>query len=233
MSATGTRPLVLIGIGGLGAPAAATLVQAGVRHLRLIDDDRVELSNLPRQPLFGTGDLGQLKVEAAARRLEAFAAGRGGLHVETLATRLDAANADVLLDRALALLDGTDGLASKLVLNDAAVRHGVPLVHAGALGTDGQLMTILPGETACLRCLFPELHESDDFASCQQAGVLGPLVGAVGVRMATEGLALSRGERPSLAGRLAMLDGIGLRWRTIEVRRNIDCRSCARTTTAR
>ncbi len=225
MSATSTLPLVLVGIGGLGAPAAATLVQAGARHLRLIDDDRVELSNLPRQPLFGTGDLGQLKVEAAARRLEAFA-GPGGLHVEALALRLDGGNADALLEGALAVLDGTDGLPSKLALNDAAVRQRVPLVHAGALGTEGQLMTILPGETACVRCLFPELRERDDFASCQQAGILGPVVGAVGVRMAAEGLALSRGERPSLAGRLAMLDGVGLRWRTIEVRRNAACPGC-------
>ncbi len=219
-------PLVLVGLGGLGTPAAAALVQAGARHLRLIDDDHVELSNLPRQPLYGTDDLGRLKVDAAADRLRA-AANDAGLALEIIPSRLGPDNADTLLGDAVAILDGTDGVTSKLLLNEAAIRHHIPLVHAGAVGTDGQLVTILPGETACVRCLFPDLRETDELATCQQSGILGPVVGAIGLRMAAEALAIAAGRRPELAGRLAMLDGVRLRWRTIELRRNPRCPTCA------
>jgi adenylyltransferase/sulfurtransferase len=125
-------------------------------------------------------------------------------------------------------IDGTDGLATKDLLNRAAVELGLPLVHAGAVGLDGQLMSILPRETACLRCLFVELPSEDDLPTCQQAGVLGPAVGAIGFAAAREALAILAGREPPLAGRLAIFDGERLRWRALEVARNPRCPVCSR-----
>jgi molybdopterin/thiamine biosynthesis adenylyltransferase len=215
--------VALVGIGGIGAPAAAALARAGVA-LTLIDPDIVELSNLPRQPLYGVNDVGRAKVEVAAERL---ARSRPGVEVRTHVARVDAESATTLLRGHAVVIDGTDGLAAKDLLNRVAVELAIPLVHAGAIGLDGQLMTILPFRTACLRCLFVELPSDDDLPTCQQAGVLGPAVGAVGFAAAREALAVVQGRTPPLAGRLAILDGERMRWRALEVSRNPRCPRCA------
>jgi adenylyltransferase/sulfurtransferase len=214
---------VLVGLGGLGVPAAAVLAEGGARSLRLIDGDRVELSNLPRQPLYTRADIGRPKVEVAAERLLArFPDARVTTHPE----RLEHDSVARLLADAAVILDGTDSFASKLLLNQAAIRLGVPLVHAGVLGMDGQLFTILPGETACLRCLFAEVPPDDELPSCQQAGVLGAVVAAVGMAAAREAAAVLGGVRPPLAGRLAILEGTRLRWRVVELSRRRGCAVC-------
>ena len=217
------RPVALVGLGGLGAPAAAALAAGGIRELRLIDGDRVELSNLPRQPLYTPADIGRAKVEVAAERLRAsFPEVRLTTHRE----RLEHDSAARLLAGAAVILDGTDSFASKVLLNQAAIAFGIPLVHAGVLGMDGQLFTILPGETACLRCLFSEVPPDDELASCQQAGVLGAVVAAVGMAAAREVAAVLRDVRPPLAGRLAILEGTRLRWRLVELSRRRGCPAC-------
>ena len=218
-----TRGAAIVGVGGLGAPAAAALVGCGVTALTLVDDDLVETSNLPRQPLYDVDDVGLPKVEAAARRLRGW---QPQLRVEPIRARVDAANARHVLAGHAVVLDGTDGLPSKSMLNDAALALGVPLVHAGAVGLDGQLFTILPGRSACLRCLFPELPAEDDLPTCQQAGILGPVVGAIGLAAAGEARRIVRGDAPALADRLAILDGARLRWRTVALRPNPRCPVC-------
>lgn len=218
-----TGGAVLVGVGGLGAPAAAALAASGVKHLTIVDPDVVEVSNLPRQPLYGLPDVGAAKVEVAARRL---AAAHPGLAIRPLRDRVDAANAERILGGHEVILDGTDGLSSKVLLNEAALALGTPLVHAGALGFDGQVLTILPGRTACLRCLFPELPDEDELPTCQQAGILGPVVGATGFVVAGEAARLLAGAPPALAGRLAILDGLRLTWRTVTVRPNPRCPAC-------
>ena len=125
------------------------------------------------------------------------------------------------------LLDGTDGLEAKDLLNEVALELEIPLIHAGAVGLDGQLMTILPHRTACLRCLFVELPEEDELPTCQQSGILGPVVGAVGLAAAREALRILEGRPPPLEGRLGILDGTSLRWRTLELSRNPSCPACA------
>jgi molybdopterin/thiamine biosynthesis adenylyltransferase len=210
-------------LGGIGAPAAALLARAGVGRLTLVDPDTVELSNLPRQPLYGTADLGEPKVEAAVRRLRAH---HPAIALTPHAERLDAASARRVLSDCDVILDGTDNLASKVLLNQAALDLGVPLVHAGAIGLEGQLVTILPHRTACLRCLFVELPDEDDLPSCQQAGILGPVVGAIGLAAAREALAVLEGRDPPLADRLAVLDAARLRWRVVELRPNPRCPAC-------
>lgn len=217
------RGAAIVGVGGLGAPAAAALAASGVSALTLIDDDLVEISNLPRQPLYDVDDVGTPKVEAAARRLRAR---RPDLRVESVRARVDAGNADALLAGHAVILDGTDGLPSKSMLNDAALALGIPLVHAGAVGLDGQLFTILPGRTACLRCLFPELPGEDDLPTCQQSGILGPVVGAIGLAAADEARRILAGAAPELANRLAILDGTRVRWRVVGLRPNPRCPAC-------
>jgi adenylyltransferase/sulfurtransferase len=218
------RGAVIVGVGGLGAPAAAALAAARVARLGLIDADVVERSNLPRQPLYGEGDVGAAKVEVAAQRLRAH---HPALAVVAQRERVEPESAQRLLAGYDVILDGTDSLLSKALLNDAALTLGIPLVHAGAVGLDGQLLTILPQRSACLRCLFPELPDDDALPTCQQAGVLGPVVGAIGLAAASEALRLLRGEPPELADRLAILDGTRLRWRTVELRANPRCPSCS------
>ena len=216
------KRVAVVGAGGLGAPAALALARAGV-PLTVIDFDRVELSNLPRQVLYGERDVGRPKAEVAAERLERVLPGG----VRACVERIDGENAPRLLAGHAALLDGTDGLAIKDLLNGVAVERGLPLVHAGAVGLDGQLMTILPGRTACLRCLFLELPSDEDLPTCQEAGVLGPAVGAIGLAAAREAAALATGRPPPLAGRFAMLDGRTMRWRVLPVARNPACPRCA------
>jgi molybdopterin/thiamine biosynthesis adenylyltransferase len=214
----------IVGVGGLGAPAAALLATAASTGLILIDDDSVDLSNLPRQPLYGEGDLGRAKVEAAAETLRRHTP---NLEIRMHGERLNAANADRLLAGADVILDGTDNLDTKLLLNETALRQRTPLVHAGVLGLDGQLMSILPGESACLRCLFVELPDADQLPTCQQAGILAPVVGAVGLAAAREVLYILRGKRPPLADHFAILDGRRLRWRALELRRRPQCPACS------
>ncbi len=146
-----SRALV-IGVGGLGSPAAIALAEAGVGTIGLIDPDRVDVSNLHRQPLYTDGDVGAPKVRAAAARLQAV---RPGVQVITWPVRFGP-DCAALLDGFDVLLDGTDSAVAKFDINDAAVARRLPLVHAGAIGTRAQLLTVLPGQTACLRCLFEE-----------------------------------------------------------------------------
>lgn len=217
--------LAVVGCGGLGTPAVALLGRIAPPETRftLIDDDCVDLSNLPRQPLYGTADIGHPKAEAAAKRMRDADSRRD---VRAHRARLTRENAAELLADAEILLDGTDSLKTKLLLNELAIERRTPLVHAGVLGLDGQLTTILPGETACLRCLFAEVPEEEDLPTCQQAGVLGPVVGAVGLAIAREASFLLRGERPPCAGRFSILDGASLRWRALEMRHRTECPVC-------
>ncbi|MFM7142926.1 MAG: HesA/MoeB/ThiF family protein [Alphaproteobacteria bacterium] len=219
-----TGSVAIVGVGGLGAPAAAALATTPGARLTLVDHDVVEISNLPRQPLYGSGDVGLPKAEVAARRLRR---AHRGVHVEAIVARVTRETARDLLAGHVAILDGTDGLDAKVLLNQASLDLDTPLVHAGAIGFEGQLTSILPGRTACLRCLFVELPDADEMPTCQQAGVLGPVVGAIGLAAAREAVALQAGRRPPLADRLAIFSGRALAWRTIELRRNSRCPACA------
>ena len=213
----------IVGVGGLGSPAAAALVSSGV-PLSLFDPDHVEISNLPRQPLYGIDDVGRTKVEAAAARL---AAKTADAQIETECIALDARNAATHLAGHDVIVDATDGMDVKFLLNEAAVGLRIPLVHAGVLGLDGQLMTIVPGRSACLRCLFREMPDEDETPSCQQAGILGPVVGSVGLAAAREAEAILEGGPAPLENRLAILDGKALRWRSLTLKQYDACAICA------
>jgi adenylyltransferase/sulfurtransferase len=215
--------VLLIGMGGLGAPAAMALAAAGVGTLGLVDPDTVEVSNLHRQPLYTDEDLGRPKVEVAAERLRAAAP---ALRVETWRARFGAADAHLLRGFDV-VLDGTDSIAAKFVVNDAAVSAGVPLVHVGVLGFRAQLLTVLPGRSACFRCVFEEEPPPGDIPSCQEAGVLGPVPVLAGALQAAEAIRLLAGERPAYANALLAIDTQAGSWRSVPLAPSPHCPACA------
>ena len=173
--------VLIVGVGGLGAPAALRLAAAGVGTLGLIDGDTVDLSNLHRQIIYRTADVGRPKVVAAAERL---AARYPKVAVRGFAERLTAHNFAHIFGDFDFVIDATDGVASKYLVNDAAVLCRVPFSHAGVLALHGQTMTVIPGRSACLRCLFPTPPSPDELPTCQEAGVIGPVVGSIGILQA-------------------------------------------------
>jgi len=209
--------VLIVGVGGLGAPAAMALAAAGVGTLVLVDPDVVELSNLHRQPLYETADVGRAKVDVAASRL----------HASTVVTHR-ARFAPEHLGGCDAVLDGTDSIAAKFLVNDACVDAGVPLVHAGVLGFRAQLLTVLPGRSACYRCVFEEAPPPGDVPSCQEAGVLGPVPSVAGALQAAEALRVLAGGEPQHADRLLTFDLHAGRWRAVPVAARPSCPACAR-----
>ncbi|HZP42022.1 MAG TPA: HesA/MoeB/ThiF family protein [Candidatus Binatia bacterium] len=218
----GAARILVVGVGGLGSPAAAALAAAGVGTLGLVDPDAVEVSNLPRQPLYETADVGRPKVAAAAARLAALAP---GIAVEPHARRFGAGDA-ALAARFEVVLDGTDTIAAKFAVNDACVAAGVPLVHAGVLGLRAQVMTVLPGRSACYRCVFEEAPPPGDVPSCDEAGVLGPTVAFAAALQAAEAIRLATGSEPLFADRLLAIDLGAGRHRRVPLARNPRCQSC-------
>ncbi len=215
--------VLVVGVGGLGAPAALALAAAGVGTLGLVDPDAVELSNLHRQPLYDDADVGRPKVAAAAERLAALTP---GLRLETWRQRFDPGRADLVRSFDV-VLDGTDSIAAKFAVNDAAVTRGVPLVHAGVLGFRAQMMTVLPGATACYRCIFEEEPPAGDVPSCEEAGVLGPVTALAGALQAVEAIRLLTGARAAFAGRLLTIDLRAGTQRVAALASNPRCPACA------
>ena len=214
----------MIGVGGLGCPAATALAQAGIATLELVDPDVVDVSNLPRQLLYGDADVGRAKVDVAAERLRAMAP---RTRVVTRRARFGADDVAWLRDVDV-VLDGTDAIAAKFAVSDAAVAAGVPLVHAGAVGWRAQLLTIVPGTTACYRCIFEDAPPPDDVPSCQEAGVLGPVVALAGALQADDALRVATGATPRFADRLLTIDLHAGTWRSVPVVRRPDCAACGR-----
>ena len=226
----GRASVVIVGVGALGCAAAEALAAAGIGRLALVDPDTVERSNLHRQLLHRTADLGRSKVESAVEKL--------GRRYATVAltpvmARLDDRNADTLFAGHDCVVDATDGVATKFLVNDAAVRHGRPLVHGGIVRFLGQLMTIVPGRSACYRCLFSAPPDASDVPSCQEAGVLGSLAGTVGLLQAAEAIRYLTGTGTLLTDRLLTYDALAGRWRQVRLRRNPACAACGAVTDQR
>jgi molybdopterin-synthase adenylyltransferase len=221
MKPSATRVLV-IGAGGLGCPALVALAPH-VHTLGVVDDDVVELSNLNRQILHRTEDVGRHKVHSA----------RDALHrrfptvnVETLRARVERDNVDAAVRGWDVVIDGTDSFDAKFLINDACVRAGVPLVHGGVVRFSGQLMSVVPG-SACYRCLFEAPPPAGIAPSCQEAGIIGAFAGVIGALMADEALAILDG-KPRYAGTLLVVDGVEDRRRRVVVRPRPGCEACLR-----
>jgi molybdopterin-synthase adenylyltransferase len=197
--------VTLCGCGALGTVLANALVRAGVGHLRLIDRDFIETSNLQRQVLFDEHDVAENlpKAEAAARKLAGI---NSGVHVYPVVTDIDRTNILELVHDADLILDGTDNFEIRYLINDAAVKLGKPWVYGGCIGSHGQTMTILPGETPCLRCVFEAAPAPGEAGTCETAGVLGPIVNIIASFQATEALKILSGHRETVNRDLLYFD---------------------------
>ncbi|MBF0157454.1 MAG: HesA/MoeB/ThiF family protein [Magnetococcales bacterium] len=216
--------ILLIGLGGLGSAAAMALSGQGLARLRVADADTVALSNLPRQSLYSLGELGHLKVEAGSRFLTGL---DPGLVIEPLPARLETVEAIADAARGMDLIiDATDNFPTRFAANDAALATGIPLVHGAATAWRGQLMTILPGETACLRCLFGSPPETAG-GTCLDQGILAPLAAEIGWRMALEAASLVAGREASCQNRLLTVEIQSGRRRWIPLRRREQCPLCS------
>jgi molybdopterin/thiamine biosynthesis adenylyltransferase len=173
--------------------------------------------------LHAPSDVNRPKAKVAARKLGALFPRVG---IEARIERLTVQNAEEILEGYDLAIDATDNAPAKFALNDACVGRGMPLVHAGVTGFCGQVLMIVPRQTACLRCLFPEAPEDAEVASCTQAGILGPLAAVVGTLEAREALAFVAGDEPRSAGRLLTVDALALRMREIPIPRSPTCPSC-------
>jgi len=218
-----SKTALVIGAGGLGGPALLGLASAGVGRLVVVDGDAVETSNLARQPLFAEVDLGRRKAQVAVERL-----GRlfTGLTLTAVDGRFDEASAPGLLAGVDVVVDGSDNFETKFLASDAAVRAGVALVHGGVLRYTAQLLTVVPGASACLRCLFEAPPPRGEVPVCADAGVLGPLAGFAGALMGAEAARVLAGERGAYVGRLMVYEARGARARAVAVRPRPDCPAC-------
>ncbi len=222
--------VLIVGAGGLGSPAAMYLAAAGIGRLGIADGDRVDPSNLHRQLLHGTHDVGRDKVDSARDRI-----GEINPHVvvETIAERLTSDNALDVIRRYDVVVDGTDNFPTRYLLNDACVLAGRPLVYGSVDRFEGQLAVFDPPRGPCYRCLYPAPPEPGAVQNCADAGVLGVLPGLVGTMQATEAIKLVTGIGEPATGRLVLVDALHLRFRTIGVERDAECPACGtRTITA-
>ena len=207
--------IVIVGCGALGGAAALALVRAGVGHVRLIDRDVPEVSNLPRQVLFDEADVaaGLPKAVAATRHLERMSS---AARIEPVVADLTAVNVADLLTGHDLVVDGTDNFEARFLVNELCCRERIPWVHGGAIGAEGRVLAVVPGASACLRCLVPEPPAPGSLPTCETAGVLGPAVLVVGAVQAMEAIRLLVGG-PAAGNRLLVCDLWDQAWRTVDL----------------
>jgi sulfur-carrier protein adenylyltransferase/sulfurtransferase len=214
--------VLIIGAGGLGSPAALYLAAAGCGTLGLLDFDRVDLSNLQRQVLFASADIARPKAEAGRERLAGL---NPEIRINVHTLELKAANVRAVLADYEVVIDGTDRLTTRYLINDACVLYGKALVSAAIHRFEGQLMTYVPNQGPCYRCLFPDGRDAM-VGNCAAAGVLGVLPGVLGTLQATEAIKLITGVGEPLIGRLLTYDALDMRFQEFRVSRRRDCAVC-------
>lgn len=223
--------VLVVGAGGLGCPAALYLAAAGVGTLGLVDADHVELSNLQRQILHFTPDVGRTKVDSAKIKLGQL---NPEVEVKIYPVRLEAVNAEFIVADYDFIVDGSDNFSTKFLLNDVAVKKQIAFSHAGVVRLQGQTMTVVPGKSACYRCLFSQPPPLEDFLSCQQAGILGAVAGTIATIQATEAIKYLAGfEDGLLTDQLLTYDARWMKFRSVEVKKNPRCAACGHTETGK
>jgi adenylyltransferase/sulfurtransferase len=218
----------LVGAGGLGSPAAFYLAAAGIGKIGISDNDDVDFSNLQRQILHSTKDVGHPKVQSAKDTLEDL---NPDIEVVPYAMRLNSENIiDIIKDYDV-ILDGSDNFPTRYLVNDACVMLGKPLSHGSIFRFDGQATTILPGQGPCYRCLYETPPPPDLVPSCQEAGVLGVIAGIIGVIQATEVIKLVLGKGNLLNGKLLLYDSLNMDFKKLNIHRNPACPMCGENPT--
>ncbi len=220
--------VLLLGAGGLGCPAAMYLAAAGVGTIGLVDADVVDMSNLQRQVLHANSRVGMPKVDSAEQFINDL---NPDVKVVKFQERLNSDNVDRIFEGFDVVVDGCDNFPTRYLVNDASLKHKVPVVHGSIFRFDGQVTTFVPFEGPCYRCLYPEPPPAHLAPSCAEAGVLGILPGVVGTLQATEAIKLVLGKGEPLNGRLLQYDSMGMTFRTFKLRRNKACPTCGENPT--
>ncbi len=216
--------VLLVGTGGLGAPAALYLAAAGVGTIGLVDSDQVDESNLQRQVLYSSSDVGRPKLDAAGDRLASL---NPLVRIVRHDAELDPSNALSILRGYDVVVDGTDNFPARYLINDACVDLGIPDVFGSVYRFEGQVSVFHPPNGPCYRCLFPEPPPAEAVPSCAEGGVLGALPGIIGMAQAIEALKILLGEGRPLEGRLLLFDALEMQFRELTVRRDPRCRRCS------
>ena len=219
--------VLIIGAGGLGAPAAMYLAAAGVGTIGIADCDNVELSNLQRQIIHTTEDVGKSKVLSAAETIKTL---NPDVTVKTYHEYISSKNiADMISDYDF-IIDGADNFPTKFLINDACVLGHKPFCHAGILRFEGQLMTYVPGISPCYRCIFEAPPPKDAVLSCREAGVIGAMAGIIGSMQALEAIKYITGKGELLTGSMLVFDGLKMEWRKVKLPKlNYNCPICGDT----
>ncbi len=215
--------VLCIGAGGLGSPLALYLAAAGVGTLGVVDFDVVDFTNLQRQVIHTTADVGRPKLQSAAEKIKAI---NPYVNVRPFETRLNSANALDIFHEFDIIVDGTDNFPTRYLVNDACVLSGRPNVYGSIFRFEGQVSVFATEQGPCYRCLYPEPPPPGLVPSCAEGGVLGILPGLVGIMQATEAIKLILGRGEPLIGRLLLVDALGMRFRELKLRKNRDCPVC-------
>lgn len=215
--------ILIVGAGGLGAPAALYLGAAGIGTIGIVDSDHVEISNLQRQICHFTKDINTLKVESAKEKMEAI---NPDIQVKTYKDFLVAANIRDIIRGYDFIIDGTDNFPTKFLVNDACVMENIPFSHGGILRFDGQTMTVVPGKSACYRCIFRTPPPPDAVPTCSQAGVLGAIAGMLGTIQAAEALKFVTQTGELLTDTLLSFDAKTMNFRQVPLTKQKDCPVC-------
>ncbi len=215
-----SRALV-IGVGALGGNIANLLARSGVGNILLVDRDKVELNNLQRQLIFDETDIGKPKAEVVARELKQ---ANTSIKIEGRVMEVDASNIHELIKEVDIVLDGTDNVKTRFLINDACVQLGIPWVYGGVVKAEGMTMTIIPKTTPCLRCILPNIPEPGSTQTCNEVGILNGIPAVVASLQATEALKILMGKEPSKG--LALINIWDRKMEIVDIERNQNCQSC-------
>jgi len=220
----GQSHVLIIGMGGLGSPAAMYLASAGIGHLTIVDDDTVDLSNLQRQITHTTQDIGRSKVESAQQKLSAL---NPEIDITCINKRLDKNEMSKLATQVDLVVDATDNFATRFMINEVCVATHTPLVSGAAIKLEGQISVFRndTDDSPCYHCLYKDEGELD--TSCSENGVLAPLVGIIGSMQALEAIKVLAGFGEDLNGRLLLLDASNMEWRSLKLKKDPDCPVCS------
>ncbi len=218
--------VAVTGAGGLGCPTATYLTLAGIGEIHIFDMDKIELTNLNRQFLYSPSDVGKSKAKLAAKKLGAV---NPSIKLEGIEERITYDNAFDLLKGYDAIVDGTDNFPVRYAVNDAAAVNRIPLFHGAVLMYEGRAMSIIPGESACFRCVFPSPPPLGMVPTCREAGVIGSLVGLIGSIQSTEAIRYLAGHELGLKDRLLIVNGDTMDFQKLKIKRRSDCTACGPT----
>jgi len=217
--------VLIIGAGGLGCPAAYYLTAAGIGKIGILDFDKVEVSNLQRQILHFTEDIGKLKINSATEKLRAL---NPNITIEPINTQLTPKNARGIVKQYDYVVDGSDNFATKYIINDSCVLEEIPFTIAGILRFDGQILTVIPKKTACYRCVFPSPPPPGHIPSCSQAGVFGAIPGIIGSIQASEAIKYLLNIGKLITNSILVINIEYLDFQLVSIQRNEKCKTCGK-----